>query len=74
MPGRFDLVDEAFDYKWLPNRLSKIRRNREAQFADHVFPLAVIGALGFAELGSGLRAVSNGAIAISTPFNWRELC
>lgn len=35
--------DEAFDYDWLTRRWSKILDNREAQFADHIFPLSVVG-------------------------------
>ena len=39
--------DEAFDYEWLTNRWSKLLENRDAQFAEHIFPLSVIGAGGW---------------------------
>lgn len=39
--------DEAFHYDWLSKRLAKILDDREAQFAEHVFPLPVIGATGW---------------------------
>lgn len=39
--------DEAFHYDWLTRRWGKVLGNREAQFADHIFPLAVIGAGGW---------------------------
>lgn len=39
--------DEAFHYDWLTRRWSKILGDRESQFADHVFPLSVIGAGGW---------------------------
>jgi hypothetical protein len=29
---------------WLTNRWSKLLKSRDAQFADHIFPLSVIGA------------------------------
>jgi len=39
--------DEAFHYDWLSKRLAKILNDREAQFAEHIFPLPVIGAGGW---------------------------
>jgi hypothetical protein len=39
--------DEAFDYDWLTRRWTKILDNRSAQYAEHVFPLSVIGAGGW---------------------------
>ncbi len=39
--------DEAFNYDWLTRRWAKVLENREAQYADHIFPLAVIGAGGW---------------------------
>ena len=39
--------DDAFHYDWLSRRVSKILGNREAQFAEHIFPLSVVGAGGW---------------------------
>ncbi len=39
--------DEAFQYDWLSRRFSKIMNNREVQYAEHIFPLSVIGAGGW---------------------------
>lgn len=39
--------DEAFDYDPMTRRWTKILDNRELQFADHIFPLGVIGAGGW---------------------------
>ena len=39
--------DNAFHYDWLSRRVSKILGNREAQFAEHIFPLSVVGAGGW---------------------------
>jgi len=39
-----EIYDEAFDYDTLTNRWSKLLKNRDAQFAEHIFPLSVIGA------------------------------
>ncbi|MFN8474612.1 MAG: DUF262 domain-containing protein [Anaerolineae bacterium] len=38
--------DQAFNYDWT-QRSSKFLGNREAQYADHVFPLSVVGAGGW---------------------------
>ena len=35
--------DEAFNYDWLTRRWSKILDQRELQYAEHIFPLAVVG-------------------------------
>jgi hypothetical protein len=39
--------DEAFGYEWLTRRWAKVLTNKEAQFAAHLFPFAVIGATGW---------------------------
>jgi hypothetical protein len=39
--------DEAFNYDWLSRRWMPLLKNSEAQFADHIFPLSVIGAGGW---------------------------
>lgn len=39
--------DEAFQYDWLSKRFSKIINNREVQYAEHIFPLSVVGAGGW---------------------------
>lgn len=39
--------DEAFQYDWLSKRFSKIMNNPEVQYAEHIFPLSVIGAGGW---------------------------
>ncbi|BAM86984.1 hypothetical protein S58_09730 [Bradyrhizobium oligotrophicum S58] len=39
-----EMFDEAFGYDSLSKRWSKLLKNREAQFADHIFPLSVMGA------------------------------
>ncbi|MFZ5447064.1 MAG: GmrSD restriction endonuclease domain-containing protein [Thermodesulfobacteriota bacterium] len=41
-----EVYDEAFGYDWLSRRWLKILGNREAQYADHIFPLSVVGAGG----------------------------
>src|SRR5207253_3498992 len=33
--------DEAFNYDWFTRRWSKVLSNRSAQYAEHIFPLAV---------------------------------
>jgi hypothetical protein len=40
--------DQAFNYEWLTRRWAKVLKDRKAQYADHVFPLSVIGESGFA--------------------------
>ncbi len=40
--------DDAFDYEWLTRRLDKLLQDREQQFAEHMFPLSVIGQSGWA--------------------------
>lgn len=42
-----ELYDDAFEYDWLTRRFSKILKDKDTQFADHVFPLSVIGAGGW---------------------------
>ena len=39
--------DEAFFYLWSSNRIKGLLGDRERQFAEHVFPLSVIGAGGW---------------------------
>lgn len=39
--------DEAFGYDWHTKRWTAILNNRDAQFAEHIFPLSVIGAGGW---------------------------
>jgi hypothetical protein len=39
--------DEAFGYDWMTRRWDKIFKDRNAQFASHIFPLAIIGAGGW---------------------------
>lgn len=39
--------DEAFQYDWLSKRFSRILDNREIQYAEHIFPLSVVGAGGW---------------------------
>ena len=39
--------DEAFHYDWLTRRWGKVLGKREAQYADHIFPLSIIGAGGW---------------------------
>ena len=46
--------DEAFQYDWLTRRLNKILGNRENQYAEHLFPLSVVG-LGGWELGNWVQ-------------------
>ena len=36
--------DEAFHYDWLSKRFSRILDNKEVQFAEHIFPMSVMGA------------------------------
>jgi len=40
--------DEAFEYDWLSRRFSKVVENPEVQYAEHIFPLSVIGSGGWA--------------------------
>jgi hypothetical protein len=39
--------DDAFFYLWAPNRIKGLINNRERQFAEHIFPLSVIGTGGW---------------------------
>ncbi|MFC2165398.1 DUF262 domain-containing protein [Acidobacteriota bacterium] len=39
-----EYYDEAFQYDWLSYRFTKILNNIEMQYAEHIFPLSVIGA------------------------------
>lgn len=36
--------DEAFNYDWLSRRWMPLLKNNVSQFADHIFPLSVVGA------------------------------
>jgi hypothetical protein len=38
-----DEFDDAFNYEWLNRRWSKLMRDRDIQFEEHIFPLSVIG-------------------------------
>ena len=46
--------DEAFQYDWLSRRFNKILNNREVQYAEHIFPLSVVGAGGW-DLGNWVQ-------------------
>jgi hypothetical protein len=46
--------DEAFQYDWLSSRFSKILKNRDVQYAEHIFPLSVVGAGGW-DLGNWVQ-------------------
>ena len=50
--------DTAFEYDWLSNRIQKLMTNREAQYAEHIFPLSVVGAGGW-ELYSWVQGYEN---------------
>ena len=39
--------DEAFHYDWLSKRFSRVLDNKDVQFAEHIFPLSVMGAGGW---------------------------
>ncbi len=39
--------DEAFNYDWISRRWTPLLEDPEAQFADHIFPLSVIGTGGW---------------------------
>jgi len=39
--------DDAFQYEWFSHHLSETLANREAQYAQHMFPLSVVGAGGW---------------------------
>lgn len=36
--------DDAFHYDWLSQRLSRLLKDQQAQYAEHFFPLSIIGA------------------------------
>lgn len=40
--------DDAFEYEWATRRLAKLMNDADLQYAQHMFPLAVIGKGGFA--------------------------
>ncbi len=40
--------EEAFRYYWPSKRTSKIVNNRDIQYSEHIFPLSVVGARGWA--------------------------
>jgi hypothetical protein len=42
-----EMHDEAFGYDWLTRRWSKVLDDTSAQYADHLFPLSVIGSGGW---------------------------
>ena len=46
--------DKAFEYDW-SKRWAQLITNREQQYAEHVFPLAVVGDGGWAPLRVGGR-------------------
>jgi hypothetical protein len=39
--------DDAFGYEWLTRRWAKVLSNKEAQYAEHLFPCSIIGATGW---------------------------
>lgn len=39
--------DDAFHYDWLTKRWSKVLGNQSSQYAEHLFPLSVVGAGGW---------------------------
>lgn len=39
--------DEAFEYDWLTRRWTRILNSQEAQYAEHIFPLSIIGQEGW---------------------------
>jgi len=50
--------DDAFHYEWFSRRLSGTLANREAQYAQHMFPLSVVGAGGW-DLGNWAQGYEN---------------
>jgi hypothetical protein len=42
-----ETYDEAFGYEWLTRRWAKVLANKDAQYASHLFPFAVVGATGW---------------------------
>ena len=50
--------DEAFQYEWLTSRLGRILDNRDTQYAEHMFPLAIVGAGGW-DLGNWAQGYEN---------------
>lgn len=40
--------DDAFHYEWLSRRVTRILGSQEVQYAEHVFPLSVVGEGGWA--------------------------
>lgn len=39
--------DDAFHYDWMTRRWAEVIRNQPSQFAEHIFPLSVVGAGGW---------------------------
>lgn len=35
--------DQAFHYDWLSKRIKRLTHDQEAQFAEHIFPLSIVG-------------------------------
>jgi len=50
--------DAAFEYDWLSHRFKKVLDNPEVQYAEHIFPLSVIGAGGW-DLYSWVQGYEN---------------
>lgn len=50
--------DEAIQYDWLSRRLSRILDSQETQFAEHMFPMSVVGAGGW-DLGNWAQGYEN---------------
>jgi hypothetical protein len=46
--------DEAFDYDWRVRRWPAMLTNRPRQYAEHIFPFAVVG-LAAGELGNWVQ-------------------
>ena len=42
-----EVFDQAFHYDWWSKRVAKLLKDRDAQFAEHIFPLPVIGEEGW---------------------------
>lgn len=59
--------DEAFQYDWFSRPLNEILNNCEAQYAQHLFPLSVVGAGGWdlANWAQGYETYWNNALALA---------
>lgn len=50
--------DEAFQYDWLSNRFERILNDSEVQYAQHIFPLSIIGKGGW-DLANWVQGYEN---------------